>query len=127
MKVDIETLQDTFKIGYEAYEESRIEAMDIWDLYHNRQFTPDQIAVLKARGQPVETFNVVKLFARMLLGYYSSVVNTVTVSAVQENDISTASLVNEIVNYTFRHNNFTSEGDKIKLSGLISLVMVSYV
>ena len=127
MKVDIETLQDTFKIGYEAYEESRIEAMDIWDLYHNRQFTPDQIAVLKARGQPVETFNVVKLFARMLLGYYSSVVNTVTVSAVQENDISTASLVNEIVNYTFRHNNFTSEGDKIKLSGLISGVMVSYV
>lgn len=127
MKVDIETLQDTFKIGYEAYEESRIEADEVWNLYHNRQYTADQIDVLKQRGQPVETFNVVKLFTRMLLGYYSSVVNTVRVLPTHERDIVTASLVNEIVNYTLRHNHFESEGDKIKLSGLISGLMVSFV
>lgn len=127
MKADIETLQDTFQIGYTAYEESRLEAAETWDLYHNRQYTDAQKAVLQSRGQPVETFNVIKLFARMLLGYYSSVVNTTRVLPVQYSDIYTASLVNDIVNYTFRHNHFDAEGDKVKLSGLISGVMVSYI
>jgi hypothetical protein len=127
VKANVETLQDMFRIGYNAYADSRAEASHIWDLYHNRQFTPDQIAVLQKRGQPVETFNVIKLFARMLLGYYSSVVNTVRVLPTHERDIATASLVNDIVNYTLRHNNFDSEGDKLKLSGLISGLMVSYI
>ena len=38
MKVDIETLKDTFKIDYETYEESRIENQEIIDMYHNRQY-----------------------------------------------------------------------------------------
>lgn len=126
MKPDIETLQDTFKIGYEAFEESRIEAEETWDLYHNRQYTTDQKNILVNRGQPVETFNVIKLFARMLLGYYSSVVNTVRVLPKHQRDIDTASLVNEVINYTLRHNNFNDEGDLIKLSGMISGLMVSY-
>lgn len=126
MRLDIETLQDTFKIGYEAYEESRAEANEIWDLYHNRQYTTDQKNILANRGQPIETFNVIKLFARMLLGYYSSVVNTVRVLPKTAEDIETASLVNEVVNYTLRRNNFDDEGDQIKLSGIISGLMISY-
>lgn len=128
MKVDIGTLKDTFQIGYEAYEGSRKEANEVWDMYHNRQWTTDQLALLANRGQPAETFNVVKLFARMLVGYYSTVVNTVRVYAAKEEEVDAANLLNDVINYVFRHNSFdTVEGDKIKLSGVISGIMVSYV
>ena len=127
MKATIEDLQDTFKIGYEQYETSKLEAKEVWDMYHNRQYTQAQLAVLAERGQPAETFNVIKLFARMLLGYYSSVVNTVMALPVDEGDITTASVLNDIISYTFRDNNFDSEADKVKLSGLISGLLISYV
>lgn len=126
MKIDIDTLKDTFKVGYETFEESRKEADEIVNLYHNRQYTDDQIQVLKDRGQPVETFNVIKMFGRMLLGYYSTVVNTVKITPKQLQDIPTAEVLNDLVNYTFRDNNFDSEGDKIKLDGLLVGLMCSY-
>ena len=70
MKATIEELKDTFKIGYEIYEDSRKEAMEVWDLFHNRHYTQEQLSVLANRGQPKETFNVFKMFGRMLIGYY---------------------------------------------------------
>ena len=127
MKATIQDLQDSFQIGYDAYEESRIEAAEVWNQYHNRQYTDAQKSVLFNRGQPAETFNVIKIFARMLIGYYSTVVNTVTAKPVHQRDIYTASVLNEIINYTFRTNNFVALGDKIKLSGIISGIMVSYI
>lgn len=127
MKADVDTLRDTFKIGFEVYEESRIEAAEVWNMFHNRQYTDSQLNVLANRGQPAETFNVIKLFARMLIGYYSTVVNTPMVLPKDEGDIYTAGLLNDLVAHTFSVNNFASEGDKIKLSALISGLMISYV
>lgn len=123
----IEYLQDTFKIGYVAFESSRLEAKAVWDLYHNRQYTAAQLLVLANRGQPAETFNIVKLFTRMLLGYYSTVVNTVKVNPVGIEDVPTSSLLNDVIDYTMRENNFDSEGGKVKLSGIISGLMCVYV
>jgi hypothetical protein len=128
MKADVETLKDTFKIGYESYEDSRIEANAVWEMYHNRQYTADQLDILANRGQPAETFNVVKLFSRMLLGYYSTIANTVRVYSAKESGVDQAALLHDTVNYVFRDNKFELvEGDKIKLSGIISGIMVSYV
>ena len=127
MKVDIETLKDTFKIGYEAFEESREEAEEAWELYHNRHWTSAQLSKLQNRGQPAETFNVVKMFARMLLGYYSTVINTIKVKAEKESEITTASLLNDISKYLHRVNNMDALGDKIKLSAIISGLMVAYI
>lgn len=126
MKVDIETLKDTFKIGYEAYEESREEAKKVMDYFHNRQYTADQLNTLSRRGQPAETFNIVKLFARMLIGYYSTVVNTVRVTPQQQDDIMTAAILGDLVDYTFRVNNFNAEGDKIKFDAILAGLMCSY-
>jgi len=126
MKADIETLQDTFKIGYEAFEESRREHMEMLDLFHNRQYTDDQLNVLANRGQPAETFNIIKLFARMLLGYYSTVVNAIKVEPVKINEVITAGILHDIVDYTMRVNNMNSEGDKIKLDAILSGLMASY-
>lgn len=126
MKADISTLKDTFKIGYDALESSRNEADAVWDQYHNRQYTEEQLSTLANRGQPAETFNVVKLFARMIIGYYSTVINTAIANPVQYGDIETASLLNDIISYTLRTNSFTTEGDKIKLSAIISGLMCVY-
>jgi hypothetical protein len=127
MKTDVTTLQDLFKIGYEAFESSRIETMEVFDLYHNRQYTSSQETTLENRGQPKETFNVIKLFARMLLGYYSQVVNAVKVNPLQTNDIATAAILNDLVDYTFRTNNFKTASNRAKLDMFLAGSMCVYI
>ena len=126
MKVDIESLKDTFQIGYDTYLDSRTEANKVEDYYHNRQYTSDQLNILENRGQPAETFNIVKLFARQLSGYYSTVINTPVINPVQYNDIETASILNDVTSQIFRDNSFTHEGEKIKLDGFLSGLFCSY-
>jgi hypothetical protein len=126
MKVTIENLQDTFKIGYEAFEDSREEALQVMDLYHNRHYTDSQLATLNLRGQPKETFNIVKLFTRMLIGYYSTVVNTVKVAPKHTEDTTTAAILDDLTSYVYDTNNYTSEGDKLKQDLLLTGLMVGY-
>lgn len=126
MRATVKECRDTFKVGYEALYASRVEAAEVWDLYHNRHYTPEQIAILANRGQPKETFNVVKMFARMLVGYYSTVVNTAIVVPRNPRDVTTATVLNDTINYIFEQNRFDIEGDKIKLGGLISGLLCSY-
>lgn len=126
MKADIQTCKDTFKMGYDAFEDSRREANEVWDLYHNRHYTADQINILENRGQPKETFNVIKMFARMLVGYYSTVVNTVVVRPEHPRDVTTSTVLNDTINAVFEGNRFDIEGDQIKLGGLISGILCSY-
>lgn len=120
-------LKDTFKVGYEEYEPSRIEADEVWNLYHNRQWSIDQMAVLENRGQPKETFNIIKLFARMLIGYYSTVVNTATARPTQYNDIDLAMLGTDLIKAVMEYNYFFSEGDKLKLSAMVSGIMCAQI
>jgi len=127
MKTDLETLKDSFKLGYETFEDSRKEAAKVLDYYHNRQYNTQQKAILENRGQPAETFNVVKLFGRMVQGYYSTVINNIKVDPVQYSDITTASLLNDMVSQTLRTNHFDNTGDEIKLDGVLSGLMVSYI
>lgn len=126
MKPTIEDLQDSFKIGYEAFEASREEAREVDDLYHNRQFTIEQLSKLKARGQPAETFNVVKKYSRMLLGYYSTVVNTAVALPNNPRDTTNASVITDIITHTFERNRMDTLGDKLKLSGLLTGLMSTF-
>lgn len=126
METDIRTLQDLYKISYDAYADSREEANQIDDLFHNRQYTEAQLSILANRGQPAETFNVIKMFGRLILGYYSTVVNTIKANPVGYKDILTASLLNDVIDYTMRSNYMETEGDKIKLDGLLTGLMCVY-
>jgi len=123
----VEYLKDTFRIGYSAFEPSRVEAKQVWNMYHNRQYTTAQLATLSNRGQPAETFNVIKLFSRMLLGYYSTLVNTIKVNPIGIEDVPTASVLNDVIAYTLRSSNFSVEGEKVKLSTMISGLACVYV
>jgi len=126
MKPTIENLKDTFKYSYDVFEDSRKEALKTIDFYHNRHYTTDQLNTLKKRGQPAETFNIIKLFGRMLLGYYSTIVNSVKVIPAKEDSVITAQVLQDTVDYVFRTNNFNSEGDKIKLDMILTGLMCSY-
>ncbi len=123
MKATVKDCREAFKEGYYAFEDSRQESRAVWDQYHNRHYTSQQLAVLRQRGQPEETFNVVKLFARMLVGYYSTVVNTAVARARHPRDVTTATVLNDTIQYVFEQNRFDLEGDEIKLGGLISGIM----
>jgi len=123
---DVSYLKDTFKIGYSAFEPSRKEAKAAWDLYHNRHYTADQLATLANRGQPAETFNIVKMFTRMLLGYYSTTVNTIQASPANPRDIPTSAVLNDIISQVLRDNNMDTEGEKVKLSAIVSGLAVMY-
>ena len=125
MKTDLETLQESFWMGYDAYWESKQEAIEVWNMYHNRQWEETAAALLKNRGQPLETFNVIKLFARMLVGYYSTTINNIVADPVQTSDVDTASLLSDTIRHIFDDNDMDTEGDKIKLSGIISGLMVT--
>ena len=127
MKAEIADIKDSFKIGYEAFYDSRKEAEVVWNLYHNRQYTADQQLILENRGQPKETFNVIKMFARMLVGYYSTIVNTVRAVPTQMSDVDIAALMSDVINYEFTRNRFDMIGDQIKLGGLVSGLLCSYV
>lgn len=120
MKLTPENLRDTFKVGYELSEPSRLESRRMWNLYHNKQYTAEQLAILASRGQPPETFNVIKKFSRMLLGYYSTVVNTMVANPGTVEDVDAAALMTDTIQSVLKENNFDVEGDKIKLGGLIS-------
>ena len=126
MKTDIETLKESFWYGYDTYYESRLEADEAWNFYHNRQWTVEQLGLLENRGQPKETFNVVKLFARMMVGYYSTIVNRVRALPRQEQDSTIASVMTDVTNSIFDFNDMDTEGDNIKLSGIISGLMCIY-
>lgn len=127
MKTGIHDLQDLFKISFEVYESSRLEAKEVTDLYHNRQYNETQLATLAKRGQPAETFNVIKLFGRLMLGYYSTVVNTVKVLPEQYEHIVPATLLNDVLTKTLKMNQFETEGDKVKLDGILEGLMCVYV
>lgn len=123
----IEYLKDTFHIGYNAYESSRNEAEEVWEMFHNRQYNSQELNVLRERGQPAETFNVLKVFTRMILGYYSTVINNISASPVSVEDTVTSAVLNDIISHVLRVNQFTSEGDKLKLSGLITGLMCAEI
>ena len=126
MKIDIDFLKGSFKVGYNAYLDSRKEANEVDDFFHNRQYTSEEEFVLEDRGQPKETFNIIKLFNRQLIGYYSTVINNIGVKPVQYNDVDIASLLNDTIAYTLRKNSFSTEGDKIKSDGFLSGLFCAY-
>ncbi len=106
MKVNIETLKDTFKIGYETYETSYDNAQEVVDLLHNRHYTSDQINTLDNRGQPKETFNVIRMFTRMTIGYFSTVINTIKTKPVQYSDIPKSAMATDVIQSILRDNSW---------------------
>jgi len=114
MKIGIETLKDYFSISMDSYEASRNEALEIMDLYHNRHYTNRQLSILRARQQPAETFNIVKMYTRMLVGYLSTTVSTIIVKGANIDDSLKAAIGQDTVDYALKNNNFKRMKTKLE-------------
>jgi hypothetical protein len=95
-------------------------------MYHNRQWEPEQILALENRGQPIETFNVIKLMVRTLIGYYSAVVNRAVIAPKQYSDITRATLLNDALQAVYERNAFNDIDDDVKMYGMLTGLFVSY-
>lgn len=123
---DTEYLKETFQYAVDTFENSQKEAQECRDMYTNRQYTAEQINVLNSRGQPVETFNVVLMMTRAIMGYLDRVQNRPTIKprTIESNDV--ASALNDYLNYVLDDNSFDSIRRKLQLDGLMSGLMVLY-
>ena len=126
MKTTIQALQDSFESWYEVNEKSRKECELVYDMYHNRQWAREQIFELEGRGQPTETFNIIKLLTRTLVGYYATVVNKAVVEPTKYEDITKATMLNDAMKTAYAGTDFDIKDDDIKTNGILSGVFVSH-
>ncbi|RLA64020.1 MAG: hypothetical protein DRQ78_06385, partial [Epsilonproteobacteria bacterium] len=117
MKTDIQSLQDYFESWYSINQTSREEVNLVMDMYHNRQWSREQVWELEGRGQPKETFNIIKSLTRTLVGYYSTVVNKAQVEPTTYNDITKATMLNDIMKKEYDRTDFDIVDDDIKTYG----------
>lgn len=126
MEITAQSLLDSFKYAYANYMDSIAEADEVVNMYHNRQYTPEQLETLTSRGQPAETFNIIKLFTRMTIGYYSTVITKMRAKPSDFDDISTATLLSDAMSYVLRDNQFDLIGDNIKVNALLTGLFTIY-
>ncbi len=122
----LKACRDTYQFSNTQFEGSLNEGQETINLYHNRQWTTEQLDVLKERGQPAETYNVIKMLSNAILGYMDTVVNEVIVEPRHMNSATTALLLNDVVKYTLDVNDFEATNKRMKLDGLLTGLMVSY-
>ncbi len=126
MKPTITNLQDAFAISRDVYKDSDLEAQEIVDMFHNRQYTQAEIDVLTERGQPIETFNVIKTFSNAIAGYFDTVVNNISVTPRYTSNPTAANVLNDTVQYVLDENEFETEATKVELDGLLTGKMCVY-
>jgi len=118
--------RDYYKISTEQYEESIEEGQEIIDMYHNRQYTQAQINILKSNGQPIETFNVIKMFTNAMIGYLETVVTQATAEPRYPGTAATSLLVNDAMQYVLEQNDWNTLEKFVKIDGLLTGLMVTF-
>jgi len=124
---DTDYLKETLQYSMDTFEPSQREAQEARDMLTNRHYTSEQIAVLNSRGQPVETFNIVLMMTRALMGYLGKVQNTPEIKSRNIDSIDVATALNDYMKYVLDNNDFDSIRRKILLDGLTSGMMVAYM
>jgi len=128
-KLDDELLklcQDTYRIAQIENEPSVLEGHAALNFYHDRQWTEAQKATLTSRGQPMETFNVVKMLAHAMVGYFDTVANVINIEPRHMNSATSAMVVNDTVHYVQDTNDFETIRRKLQLDLLLTGLSVTY-
>jgi len=122
----LQVCRDTYNYSNTQYEHSINEGQEAIDFFHNRQWTQDQLDTLEERGQPAETYNVVKMLCNAILGYMDTVVSDINIEPRHMNSAATALLLNDTVSFTLDENDFERSSKRMKLDGLLTGLMVAY-
>ena len=127
MQTDLESIHKCFRTAYEAYFESRDEAKLVNDFYHNRQLSDEDAVLMDSRGQPKETYNLLKAFGRHLLGYFDTVSTSFLIEGRQQDDQMLASVMKGVLEYTLDKNNFTEVAFNLKKDLLLTGLCCAYI
>jgi len=126
MNTDLHTIRESFKLGYNAYEQSYKEYDEVKNMYDGAMYNRSQLAILLERGQPAEYFNVIQMFSRSLQGYFSSVVNTMQAKALEQGDVLKANAINLALEYTLRINLWDVAKDDLQQHAFLAGLMGTY-
>ena len=127
MKPTIDNLKGAFTLGYDAYLKSRLRSDEVHKMFHNQQWSDNELYALQDGGRPCETFNVIRMFTRQLMGYYSTVSNTIRVNPSRLSSVATAALLNDTIAYIDYKNNTPAENERLRLNCFLSGLMVNYL
>lgn len=122
----VELCKDTYEISQNEFESSISEGNRMLDLYHNRQWTDAQVNVLTSRGQPVETYNVVKMLAHAIVGYFDTVANQIVIEPRHMNSSVSALVVNDAVQYIQDSNDYETVRRQLQLDAILTGLAVTY-
>jgi len=118
--------KDTYEISYNELEDSINEGRCMLDYYHNDQWTNNQLRVLTSRGQPAETFNVVKMLTHAMVGYFDTVANQISIEPRHMNSSTSAMIVNDAVQYIQDTNDYETLRRKLQIDSLLTGLCVTY-
>jgi hypothetical protein len=119
----LDVCRDTYELSRAEYEDTLREGQEIIDMYHNRQYTAEQLAVLEERGQPAETFNVIKLMVNAIIGYLETVSNSITVEPRYPGSANVALVLNDAMQTILDDNDFSTIEKFVKIDGLLTGLM----
>lgn len=122
----IQLAQDTYRIAQTENAKSVAQGHVALDMYHNRQWTEAQLATLNTRGQPAETFNVFKMLAHAMVGYFDTVANEISVEPTHMNSAVSAMVVNDVVSFVQDRNDYESIRRQLQLDALLTGLAVCY-
>jgi len=123
----IEYLRSTMNRSKENYDSSTDEALVIKDLYENRHWTKQQLQLMQKVHIPAETYNIIKIYTDILIGYYGRVVNDIKVTATQPQYIVQASLLSDIVKYTMNDNRMKITTALMKRDAFLYGICCAYI
>lgn len=127
MKVNIENLQDTLEVSYQAFLTSRRLYRKTEDYYHNYQYTREQLAQLKNRRQPAETFNIIKLFSRALNGYFDATISKIRAVPKSPDDNEGALNLSDAMDYILENNNYRRQSKRLRLDAYLAGLQVRQI
>ena len=122
----LDLCRDYYKISNEKYEDCINEGQEIIDMYHNRQYTQAQIEKLRSNGQPIETFNIIKMFSNAIIGYLETIVTQATVEPQYPGTATTALLLNDVLQVILEKNDWSTAEKFVKIDGLLTGLMCVY-
>lgn len=127
MKTDLDSLRENVKWSYEEFQLHRKEAANIWDYYNNRQWDDITSNILDSRGQPKETYNIIKRFCRMIVGYFTSSITQIKIVAKHHDDKILAAVATDVLQNILEYNNFDLFSGDIILNAIISGLFIAEV
>ena len=125
--IDINYLQDLARRDTGYYQRSYNELAEAREFYLGNHYTAAQHAEAAESGLLLQKHNMYREVTTRLVGYMSTIVNTVRITGQNPEDSTAASVLHDTVNFVFRQNHFDEKiGPEVLTEAILSGVYALY-